>query len=65
MLDNRFQEFLTEEYVAKQILDVKVESLRRMRVLKKGPKATKVGRRVLFHTEDIRAYLDKCREDSN
>ena len=65
MLSDRFQDFLTEEYVAREILAVKVESLRRMRVLKKGPRATKVGRRVLFHVDDVRAYLDKCRESKN
>jgi hypothetical protein len=65
MLSDRFQDFLTEEYVAREILAVKVESLRRMRVLGRGPKATKVGRRVLFHVDDIRAYLNQCRQTAD
>ena len=57
MPENRFQPFLNEREVAES-LKISVASLRRWRLLKRGPKYRKLGASVRYATEDITRWVD-------
>jgi len=54
-------EYMTTAEVA-AIVRAPVETVRYWRNIGRGPKCFKVGRRVLYATEDVRAWLDEARE---
>ena len=54
---NLLQALLTERDVAR-ITGLSVASVRRWRLLKIGPRATKLGAAVRYKQEDIKAWLD-------
>ena len=51
------QNFLTEREVAKQIR-VSLASLRRWRLLKRGPRFVKVGALVRYRVEDLEQWME-------
>lgn len=54
--------YLTTEEVA-ELLRMPVESVRYWRHIGKGPRSFKLGRRVLYATEDVEAFVDRARVD--
>ena len=51
--------FLDEKEVA-ELLGVSVASLRRWRLLGRGPRATKIGASVRYKLADIEAFVNQC-----
>lgn len=54
---NAIQDLLNEHDVAR-ITGLSVASIRRWRLLRKGPKYIKVGAAVRYRSEDVAAWLD-------
>jgi predicted DNA-binding transcriptional regulator AlpA len=54
---NTLEELLTEHDVAR-ITGLSVASVRRWRLLKIGPRATKIGAAVRYKPDDVKAWLD-------
>jgi predicted DNA-binding transcriptional regulator AlpA len=51
-------ESLLNEYDVARITGLSVASVRRWRLLKIGPKATKIGAAVRYKPDDLKAWLD-------
>ena len=56
--DHNAIEILLNERDAARITGLSVASVRRWRLLKIGPRATKIGAAVRYKPEDVKAWLD-------
>jgi len=51
---------LLKEGELAELLGCSVKTLRKQRLLGRGPRFRRLGRSVRYHPADIRAYLDAC-----
>ncbi|WP_240617225.1 helix-turn-helix domain-containing protein [Nocardioides speluncae] len=63
MLEEHMSPYLTTEEVA-ELLRTTPETCRYWRHIGKGPKSFKVGRRVLYDSADVQAFIDAARSVS-
>ena len=54
---NSFENFLNERDIAR-ITGMSLASVRRWRLLRQGPRATKIGAAIRYKPEDVKAWLD-------
>lgn len=60
----RFEALLTIDDVA-ALLNMPVASLRYWRVLGAGPRGFIIGRRLRYRLDDVRAWIDACRDGND